>query len=331
MTKLEVAEFLKSDAPCLDIRSPAEYQKAHLPGASSLPLFTDEERAQVGTTYKQEGQKAAIKLGLELVGPKMRRFIEQAEVFDTPIFKMYCWRGGMRSSSMGWLLEQYGFEVLLLKGGYKSYRQDLLTVLDQPVKLRVLTGLTGSGKTDVLKRMEALGAQVVDLEGLANHPGSSFGNALQLVQPSTEMFQNKVLAKLQTFDLSRPVWVEDESICIGQVHLPEKLYAIMQESKKYILEVSAKERVQLLVEQYGGIGKEKLMQATHDISKKLGSDKTQVVLEALENEDLEKAAEALITYYDRQYKKGIKEAEIIHGERQPAEEVAQFIINKYGS
>lgn len=322
---------MQSEAPCLDIRSPGEYNKAHVPGAISFPLFTDSERELVGTNYKEDGQKAAIKLGLEIVGPKMKRFIEQAEMLKSGTFRMYCWRGGMRSSSMAWLFEQYGFEVIQLKGGYKSYRHALFALLEQPLKLKVLTGYTGSGKTEVLHEMQKLGAQVVDLEGLANHPGSSFGNVLELKQPSTEMFQNLILSEISSFDLDRPIWIEDESICIGKVHLPEKLYYKMRESPRYLMKVPIERRIELLVRQYGGIGKSRLRKAVEGIQKKLGSERAEEATDAIEKSELAYAAKILLTYYDRQYEKSIKEAVKIEVGSLSMVNAADLIIKNYGS
>ena len=205
MKKAGVTTFLETENPVLDVRSPSEFRKGHIPGALSLPLFSDEERAEVGTLYKQSSRQEAIKKGLEIVGPKMRGFIEACEAIGGSTFNLYCWRGGMRSDSMAWLLERYGFEVSLLEGGYKAYRNAMMQDFAIPLHLKMLTGFTGSGKTDVLQAMQELGVQIIDLEGLAQHQGSSFGNQLTTGQPTTEMFQNQLHAALSALDRQKEI------------------------------------------------------------------------------------------------------------------------------
>lgn len=309
MEQLKIKDFLLLDIPLLDTRSPAEYDQGHIASAFSFPLFTNEERAQVGTTYKQEGQKCAIKLGLSIVGLKMVSFIEKAEQYKSDKLRIHCWRGGMRSSSMAWLLEQYGFEVFVLAGGYKAYRNHIIEKFKTPLQLKVLTGLTGSGKTEVLKAMSALGAQVIDLEGLANHPGSSFGNQLQLPQPTTEMFQNMIFHQLDAFDPQLPIWIEDESFCIGQVHLPEDLFFQMRESPRYELDLPLEVRQSHLVDQYGKMKKERLIAATQAIQKKLGGAETTRAIELIEAGQLFEASGIILTYYDRIYNKNMNKTD----------------------
>ena len=169
----EFDPFLAHDIPLIDVRSPGEYAQGHIPGALSLPLFTDDERKQVGTTYKKVGPKQAFQLGLELVGPKMSHFVQEGEKLSrNGQVKLYCWRGGQRSQSMGWLLQQAGLQVMVLRGGYRTYRQQALKELAEPAKLVVIGGHTGSGKTEVLKRLRQRGEQVLGLEGMAHHYGS---------------------------------------------------------------------------------------------------------------------------------------------------------------
>ncbi len=336
MKHLNPENFLGLRTPILDTRSPAEYQQGHIEGAHSFPLFSDEERALVGTTFKQKGQKEAFKLGLSLVGPKMRSFIELAENYASEELRVHCWRGGMRSSSMGWLLEQYGFRVTVLAGGYKAYRNHILDSFKKPLNLKILTGLTGSGKTEILKEMRNQGAQVIDLEGLANHPGSSFGNQLHLPQPSTEMFQNMIFHSLERFNLQKTIWLEDESFCIGQVHMPEDLFYQMRESPRYQLILPKEVRQEYLVSQYGNMGKVNLIEATRAIRKKLGTEQTEKALELIESGHLFEAAGVLLTYYDRMYGKNMGKVEnadlavIESGNLCPAE-LAREIIKKYGS
>ena len=185
MQKTRIDEFitLSDKFPVLDVRSPGEYNHAHIPGAYSLPLFTDEERKVTGTIYKQQGREAAIKTGLRYFGPKMVAMVEAAEEItkqhtsaDAPqTVLVHCWRGGMRSAGVAWLLDLYGFKVYTLSGGYKSFRNWVLQQFQKKYPFKILGGYTGSGKTIMLKELKKNGEKVIDLEGIAQHNGSAFG------------------------------------------------------------------------------------------------------------------------------------------------------------
>lgn len=309
MRFLSIDAFLeaKDRHPLLDTRSPSEYAKGHIPGASSFPLFEDSERADVGVAYKQKGRRPAVKTGLRIVGPKLESFIEGAEAYGAERFLMHCWRGGMRSESMAWLFERSGFEVDLLKGGYKGFRRALLRYFEeQELDLRVLTGPTGSGKTKVLQEMERMGEQVVDLEGHARHAGSSFGTQATDGQPSTEQFQNELYEAFRPLDPERPIWIEDESFRIGGVHLIEALYHRKEQAPLYHIEIPWEERVKGLVSDYGELSKEALIKATRRIEKRLGQKRTEAAIEHIEKGELEEAVPLILTYYDKAYRKGLQ-------------------------
>ena len=171
--RLPIASFLAQSAGgiVLDVRSPAEYQHAHMPGAISFPLFSDEERKVVGTLYKQQSREEAIKAGLDLFGPRMRTMVEAAETLvkerisdgGARDFYLYCWRGGMRSAAVAWLLDLYGFRVFVLAGGYKTYRQHVLQSFEKPYQFSVVGGYIGSGKTEVLNELQKLGENIINL------------------------------------------------------------------------------------------------------------------------------------------------------------------------
>ncbi len=308
MHLLEAEEFLSKRAayPVLDIRSPSEYLQGHIPGAVSFPLFSDQERAQVGKTYKLMGKREALKVGLEKVGPKMAEYVRKAEALETQTFLIHCWRGGMRSSSMGWLLNTAGFEALALTGGYKAYRGFLIQKFNDPINFKVITGSTGTGKTALLKALIEVGAQVIDLEALANHNGSSFGNQLSHGQPSTEQFQNNLLEELLRFDLRKPVWVEDESFMIGKVHVPEAFYLQKQSADHIHVSLARPIRVNNLVSTYGVLPAEQLIRATESIRKKLGGKETDAAIHAIKNENLHEAACFILRYYDKAYEKSLE-------------------------
>lgn len=304
---LSIESFLSctKDIPFFDVRTPAEFEKGHISGAQNLPLFTNEERAVIGTLYKQKGRDDAFKEGLKFVGPKLHQFVETAEKTGSQAIGLYCWRGGMRSGSMAWLLQSAGFKVQLLEGGYKSYR-GLIKSVFEPLKIILVSGNTGSGKTELLHALRDQEAQVLDLEGQAHHKGSAFGAIGETPQPTTEQFQNDVIAKVLTFDLDKPVFVEDESITIGKVVLPDELFAAMGVSPWIELQVPKPDRVKRLVSYYGDADTEVLAEGIRRVKKKLGGVETREALEALETGDLDEVASILLTYYDRMYQKGIK-------------------------
>ncbi len=184
--------------PLLDVRSPGEYAQGHVPGALSFPLFSDAERATVGTIYKQQSRDLALETGLELVGPKLGGFVREARTLAPQgQVVVHCWRGGQRSGSMAWLLRQGGLDVWTLEGGYKAYRTWVLAELAaQQYSLYIIGGRTGTGKTKILHALRQMGEQVVDLEGLACHKGSAFGFIGELPQPTVEQFENDLHAAL---------------------------------------------------------------------------------------------------------------------------------------
>ena len=288
----------------LDVRSPGEYAHAHWPGALNLPLFTDAERAEVGTCYKQQGQRAAIKLGLQRVGSKLAEFVAAAEALPAPL-SLYCWRGGMRSGSMAWLLSTAGLDVAVLEGGYKRYRAEVRRALTEDGRLLVLGGYTGSAKTRILNRMAERGAQVIDLEGLAGHKGSAFGNLADDDQPSAEQFANLLWDRLRQMDRNLPIWIEDESASIGRIWQPDDWYRRIRSSPVIALERSRLERAAFLARDYGTATPEQLVRAFNAISKRLGGARLKQALALIDAGDLRAAADVALDYYDKTYAYGL--------------------------
>lgn len=294
--------------PVVDVRSPAEFEKGHIPGAVNIPLFSNEERAHVGTVFKQRSQDEAYRIGYEYVTPKLQWFIDEArsKAPDGRVV-VHCWRGGMRSKAFAQHLSDHGFaEVHTIKGGYKSFRRLALGIFDQPYGLHILGGYTGSGKTRLLKEMEQSGFQVVDLEGLANHKGSAFGGIGQGGQPSSEQFENDLFEIWRHFDLSKPIWLEDESQNIGHVNIPNNLYARMKESEVFFLDIPREARARLLVEEYACQKTEHLEAAIHRISRRLGGLETQNALKCLAEKNYLEVALITLHYYDKTYLKGLR-------------------------
>lgn len=298
-----VSEFLRLPGIAFDVRSPAEFAQGHIPGAISLPLFSNEERTAVGTVYKQQGQKAAIALGLEITGPKLASFVKQASTYTSEgNAKVYCWRGGMRSASMAWLLGFAGLKTATLQKGYKAFRNYVLQELERPRKLVVLGGMTGSGKTAILESLKIRGEQVIDLEAIANHRGSTYGKlAIPHPQPSSEHFENVIAALLSKTDPSRPLWIEDESRLIGTCHIPNGLFNQMQNSPLVVMEIPIEERLQRLKLEYGNLPIELLTAATEKIGKQLGGQRKKGAIGALEQGNVGQALEIVLGYYDHAY------------------------------
>ena len=308
---LPVEDFLQQaeQLPIIDVRSPGEYDHAHIPGAVNIPLFDNEERARVGTTYKQVGKDAAVLLGLELVGPKLADFVKLSSTLnpDRKELLVHCWRGGMRSGSFAWLLNTAGFKTHTLTGGYKAYRNVVLDAFVQPRQLMILGGKTGSGKTDVLKELARLGEQVIDLEALAHHKGSTYGAIGQLPQTSTEQFENKLFDLWRRLDPTRRIWLEDESRNIGSCFIPWPLWQQMQAASVVVLEVPKELRIQRLVREYTNIDHALLVEATQRIRKRLGGHNTQRALDALARQEYDFVADIALSYYDKAYLHGLSE------------------------
>ena len=306
-TPISILEFLElsKEHPVFDVRSPGEYNYGHIPIAHSLPLFTDEERAIVGTAYKQGSREAAVNKGIEFFGPKMKSIANEAKSKNKEnVFLVHCWRGGMRSASVAWLLELYGHKVYLLKGGYKAYRKIVLEKFEEERELLILGGKTGSGKTLILQKLERMGEQIIDLEKLAHHKGSSFGALGETLQPTQEMFENELFFQLQSMDNYKRLWVEDESNLIGNRVIPKPLYVKMKTAKIFFLDLPFDIRVQHIIRQYGKFPKEDLKKSIERITKRLGGLSTKKALQAIDAGNLKDAFQLCLEYYDKTYDYG---------------------------
>jgi len=304
----------------IDVRSPGEYVHAHIPNAFSLPLFTDEERAAIGTTYKQESREAAIKLGLPFFGTKMQDMIEQVEGWVKhyektnsikPTILVHCWRGGMRSAAVAWLLDLYGFKTEQPTGGYKAYRNWVLAQFEKNYSMKVLGGYTGSGKTEILLQLQKSKLPVIDLEGLANHKGSAFGALGQNEQATQEQFENNLADALFTTCAAHPYfWIEDESQRIGTNMLPIAFFKSMRNSVCYFIDIPFASRLQFIVQAYGRFAVADLIAATLRIQKRLGGLETKTAVNYLVENNIEAAFSILLKYYDKVYQKNIETAAI---------------------
>ena len=308
MITLPVEEFLAEHERgrlCIfDVRSPAEYARGSLPGAASLPLFDDNERALVGQIYHTHGRTAALKRGLELVGPKIRSFVEsvEARLIAGQAVGLYCWRGGMRSASVAWLMEFYGFEVVLLRGGYKAFRRFALAQFDVPRTLLIVGGCTGAGKTAMLRHLAALGEATVDLEALAHHRGSAFGALGMTSQPSQQNFENTLAFELWKSRTAKRIWLEDESRRIGALMIPDGLWKQMLTAPILALDVPLEQRIERLVNDYGSYSVEELFQCLAGIRDRLGAERYTRALTALRAGNVQEVAQLALEYYDKAYR-----------------------------
>ncbi|MEY4902441.1 MAG: hypothetical protein RLZZ292_256 [Bacteroidota bacterium] len=288
----------------IDVRTPAEFAKGHIPGAINLPLFTNEERVIVGTAYKKVSPENALLKGLDFVGVKMSSFIRKARnLAPERRLIVHCWRGGKRSGSMAWLLDMAGFDVLTIEGGYKAYRNLVLEQVEKmQLHLVVVGGRTGTGKTEILHHLRDLGEQILDLEGLAHHKGSAFGGLGELPQPSSEHFDNLLFEQILKLDLEKKIWIENESHGIGTVFITETFWQKMKAAPVMNVEIPLALRVQRLVMDYAKYPKQELIDIFKRLQKKLGGKDTQTAIEAIEQQnDFTKAAEIALRYYDKTY------------------------------
>lgn len=344
--KINIEEFLTlaSIHPVLDVRSPGEYKHAHIPDAVSFPLFSDEERKVVGTAYKQQSREQAIKIGLDFFGVKMRKMVEEAEEIISNWQKtkaknastektilVHCWRGGMRSGGVAWLLDLYGFQVYTLIGGYKTFRRWALEKFEQQYAFRIIGGYTGSGKTYLLEKLRKEGENIIDLEGLAHHKGSAFGNIGMPPQPSQEHFENKLALKLSAAkEIAKPIWLEDESQRIGDVNIPINIWKQMRQTQVFFVDIPFEERLKHIVLEYGKLEKERLVNAVIRIKKRLGGLETKEAVNALIEDRVEDCFRILLTYYDKWYSKGLHNRENLEAllQRIPCETVQESNTNQ---
>ncbi len=308
MEKIEISRFLELSEKfsVIDVRSPSEFQTGHIPGAINIPLFDDKERELIGIRYKNAGRIKAILSGLELAGPSMHNKLSEAiKAAINGKLLVHCWRGGMRSEAMAWLFSLGDINVEVLEGGYKAYRNHILSSLSEKRKMIILGGMTGSGKTRILRYIKDKNHQVIDLEGLACHKGSAFGSLGQPQQPTSEHFANLLFDEWRRLDNTLPLWLEDESRNIGNVFMPDGFYNNMQEAATIVLMMDIKTRLPGLTEEYATYPPELIKGSILKIRKRLGGDNTADAVRAVDEGRLSEAVEITLKYYDKAYMFGI--------------------------
>lgn len=318
---VDIEEFLKlandDEIPIIDVRSPIEYNHAHIPNAYNIYLFNDEERKDVGTIYKQIGRKEAILKGLEYVSVRMTDILKSIDEIakkhnSNNRILIHCFRGGMRSESVSWLCSTYGYDVYILKGGYKRYRNYVLDSFEKEYRIYLLTGRTGSGKTLILNKLKSIGHNVIDLEKIAKHKGSAFGWINEGEQPSQEQFENNLSYELLKYNIDSVLWFEDESLLIGRRAIPKSLFNRMRDAEKIIyLDIPKECRAEYIVSTYGKYDTDDLKDSIMKIEKRLGGEKLKESLEFLNNGNIYECVLNMLYYYDKAYKLSINESKLI--------------------
>ena len=298
---------LRKERAIIDVRSEGEYEAGHIPGVLNIPILNNKERIVVGTAYKQQGQKQAIKEGFRLVGPRLVDIINETEkVAHGKELLVHCWRGGMRSSNFCQFVGMSGLRTQSLTGGYKAYRQKATESFQSPFQFIIISGYTGSGKSEILRELKHQGEQVIDLEMLAHHKGSAFGSLMMPAQPTTEQFQNNLFEEILQLDLNKRIWMEDESISIGKIYLPSTFWKMMSTSPVVNISVDKNIRVSRLVKEYGNADKEQFLSAMTQITKRLGGQHFKAAKEKFLLDDMASTIDILLTYYDKAYLNGME-------------------------
>ncbi len=307
-------KFRMFNGPLIDVRSPGEHYKGNMPNSINIPLFDNEERSIVGTVYKNDGREKAVIQGLDFLADKIENMVNK--LFDTlnvykskkvgsqieePTLKIYCARGGMRSQSISWLLEKYNQRNVTLRDGYKSYRKWALDSFNQEWRINLIGGKTGTGKTKLLKLLDKNNYQIIDLEGLACHRGSTFGGIGMKEQPSNEQFENNIAEKLKGFKKSNKIFVEAESANIGRCKIPHEFFSQMKSAERIEIKKSESNRLDELIKTYSIYEEKDLIEAVLRIKKRLGPQRTKIAIESIKNEDWRSVCKSVLEYYDKCY------------------------------
>ena len=316
LSTYSLENFRQQEGELIDVRSPIEYKKGHWPGAINIPLFSDKEREKVGTIYKRQGREAALLIGLRFTNEKLQDLISTLNSLTSStegqskpkIIKFYCWRGGMRSNSLAWLSKTIGIDSIVLKDGYKAYRKWVLNQFETCWPIRILGGKTGTGKTELLMSLKDEGLAIIDLEGLANHRGSSFGGLGRPEQPTNQNFENLIAENLDQVKhfSNKGIWIEDESSNLGKCSVPKCLFDQMKKAPLFEIMTSKEERVKRLVKIYSTNSQAELIEATLRIRKRIGEERTKRALDAIQKENWSDACTEIINYYDKCYEYSLK-------------------------
>ncbi|BBM83852.1 tRNA 2-selenouridine(34) synthase MnmH [Candidatus Uabimicrobium amorphum] len=300
MKHIDISQALNNQIPIVDVRSEGEFAKGHIPQAHNIPLMNNEERKLVGIEYRKQGSQSALNLGYKLVGPKFAKIKKKLkDISHDNKLAIHCWRGGKRSEISCQLAEEMQLEVQCIQGGYRSYRRWCRETTQKQRKFYVLSGATGSGKTQLLYLLEQQGLQVLDLEKLAHHKGSVFGGLGNPPQPLQEMFENRLAQKLNTFK-NEPIFVENESRMIGKLFIPECIFTQLKSHNVLYIELPREIRQKRIRKEYAHFAKQDIYACAQKLQKRLGGLRLQNIKRSLElgNYDW---IDILLDYYDRSY------------------------------
>ncbi len=303
--RISAEEYLRTykNIPLIDVRSPAEHEHAHHPGAISIPLFSNEERALIGTLYKHQGKSAAIEAGITIVSPHLQQFIDKLkEATAQKNVAVYCWRGGMRSQSLAMLFAIAGYKTFQIIGGYKALKKMLReAVAEKKNAFILLGGKTGSGKTDLLKELQNNSEQVINLEGIARHKGSTYGGLGNREQPSQEQFSVTLFHQLYYMDPKKVIWLEHEGSRLGDIQIPPELSTLTSTAPVLYITIPLQERVTRIINEYGSHTRQALIACTKKLEQQLGGKATTDICALIEQQNIEAAVQALLEHYDRTY------------------------------
>ena len=321
----ELNEFRESKGLLIDVRSPDEYYKGHMPDSINIPLFNNEERSYVGTKYKNSGRRKAVLTGLEIIEKKIDniiyKFISAEKEFSLKTkdnleiskeIKIYCARGGMRSQSISWLLEKFHYPNIVLRGGYKSYRKWVLDSFINKMNIVIIGGKTGTGKTKILNDLKKLNYQIIDLESLANHRGSSFGALGMGKQPTNEQFENLIAEELKGFSKTQNTFIESESANIGKCRIPFEFFNQMKNSPRIEIVRDEKSRLDELIKTYSIFSQEALKESVIRIQKRLGPQRTRHAIDAIGKKNWVGVCKPLLEYYDKCYEYELSKRENVY-------------------
>ncbi len=315
----DLKEFRKTKGLLIDVRSPDEYYKGHMPNSINIPIFNNEERSIIGKKYKNSGRENAVREGFKIIENKIDKLIKKIilikkeflisnidEFSNDKNIKIYCARGGMRSQSMFWLLEKFNYHCVTLNGGYKIYRNWVLNSFEDKQKIIVIGGKTGTRKTKIINKLKSLDYQILDFESLANHRGSTFGGLGMKEQPTNEQYENLIAEELNKFNQKKFIFVEAESPNIGKNRIPHELYKQMKNSRRFEIIRDQRIRIRELVNTYSIYQKNDLKESVLKISKRLGPQRTKSAIDSIDNEDWENVCKSVLDYYDRCYEHELK-------------------------
>ncbi|WP_270182510.1 tRNA 2-selenouridine(34) synthase MnmH [Alkalihalobacillus sp. CinArs1] len=336
MRTISIDECFDRKLPIIDVRTPAEFEQFHIPGAVNMPIFSNEERELVGTTYKQQGTEAAKDLGISLVSPSLPDFYQKAKVLSKgQEFVVYCWRGGMRSRSLAVIFEMMGLPCRQLVGGIRSYRQNVMRILESHAKKNVsfliVEGFTGTSKTDILHYLKNKGYPVIDLEGLAAHKGSVFGR-VNLPERSQKEFEAKLSHRLNEIGETDYYVIESESKRLGNIIVPDFIFEGKQKGTRIHVHAPLSYRIKTILDTYHPEqNREKIVKGIQRIEKRLPDNERRYISLALEEENYEAVVESLlVNYYDPRYTYKATEnvGEVIKVHYESLDEGCQLVQNE---